>query len=199
MTEDEKPKYVLPPLARGGLFAEPNFKPRLADRLGSVRTDNGVSEHWPKDIAPVFYPHVNNPLALGAMVTVAQRPQVSGEKTLVEVPGGEGPSLPSALATPPGNSEPIEPLPGSSVRGKTELGPPEGLLEPEAAVAPTARYGLTQIGGPGEVPQPVVEVIEASGAVEAVAEPVQATEAPTEAPDEPAEWEAPLELEGEGP
>lgn len=52
---------VLPPLVAGGLFVDPNWTPRLADRLGSVRTDmGGVHEHWPQDLAPVFYPHIPN-------------------------------------------------------------------------------------------------------------------------------------------
>jgi len=217
----EKPKYAVPPLARGGLYVDPNFKPRLADRLGSVNTQYGVSEHWPKDIAPVFYPHVNNPLALGAMIVTPPAPSLSepvreyqgeGETTLVEVPGGEGELLDgSPLVGPPGNSDPL--LPGSSVRGKTTLGPPEGLLEPEAAVAPTARYGLTEVGGGGsstvemgkapqevsrEPSQEAPEVIEATAVMDVDVQPPEAPTAPRAVLDETLEYEAPYELEGEG-
>lgn len=228
MTEETKPTYAQPPLARGGLFAEPNFRPRLADRLGSVKTDFGVSEHWPKDIAPVFYPHVNNPLALGAMIITppVQKDQEEGEKTLGEVPGGEDDLLHTVvLDGPPGSSEPEPFTLGSSVRGKKVLGPAEGLQRPESAVAPSARYGLAHLDE-GEVktpladqteapsvgttptttsakatapPQEVVEVLEASGAMEVASQPVKVATTPTEAQEEPAEYEPPLVLGDEEP
>jgi IPT/TIG domain len=47
-------------MVRGGLFVDPNWTPRLADRLGSVRTDTMVHEHWAQDLAPVMYPHIPN-------------------------------------------------------------------------------------------------------------------------------------------
>jgi hypothetical protein len=50
-----------PPLVHGGLWVSPNWTPNLANRLGSVRTDlGGVSEHWPRDLVPVMYPHIPN-------------------------------------------------------------------------------------------------------------------------------------------
>jgi IPT/TIG domain len=55
------PDGYQPPLVAGGLFVDPNWTPRLADRLGSVRTNlGGVMEHWPQDLAPVMYPHLPN-------------------------------------------------------------------------------------------------------------------------------------------
>lgn len=55
------PEGYQPPLVAGGLFVDPNWVPRLADRLGSVRTDmGGVPEHWPQDLVPVMYPHLPN-------------------------------------------------------------------------------------------------------------------------------------------
>jgi hypothetical protein len=58
--DPELPEGYTPPLVHGGLFVDRNWAPRLADRLGSVRTDFGVAEHWPRDIAPVMYPHLPN-------------------------------------------------------------------------------------------------------------------------------------------
>jgi IPT/TIG domain len=60
-TDDDLPEGYQPPLVHGGLFVDPNWAPRLADRLGSVRTDmGGVAEHWPQDLVPVMYPHIPN-------------------------------------------------------------------------------------------------------------------------------------------
>lgn len=58
---DDVPEGYQPPLVAGGLFVDPNWSPRLSDRLGSVRTDmGGVPEHWPQDLVPVMYPHLPN-------------------------------------------------------------------------------------------------------------------------------------------
>jgi IPT/TIG domain len=64
------PEGYQPPLVAGGLFVDPNWTPRLADRLGSVRTDmGGVAEHWGRDIVPVMYPHLPNSFWIEAPAT----------------------------------------------------------------------------------------------------------------------------------
>jgi hypothetical protein len=68
MTDVTPPGYA-PPMEAGGLFVDPNWTPRLVDRMGSVITDGGgVAEHWGRDLAPVFYPDLPNSFWLEAPV-----------------------------------------------------------------------------------------------------------------------------------
>ena len=88
-------------MVHGGLFVEKNWTPRLADRLGSVRTDSLPNEHWARDIAPVMYPHLPNSFWIEA----------PGEPP-VELPV-EPPVEPAALATSaeagtPGDFQPTD-------------------------------------------------------------------------------------------
>lgn len=145
-------EYASPPLVHGGLFPDPNWSPRLADRLGSVVTDGGgVSEHWHRDIAPVFAPHLPNsfwvevPEDDGLVGTsddptagpTAELAQVVGEKTPVEASGvasltslGLPPEASGTEVVPEAPPEPVETLP-------TVEAPLPANVVPEATEAPT--------------------------------------------------------------
>jgi large repetitive protein len=103
-------------MVAGGLFVTPNWSPRLADRLGSVRTDFGVAEHWPRDLAPVMYPHLPNPFWR----------EVPGEVPPEVPPEGPPPEVPADMAT------------------SADAGTP-GDFQPSGAITPTSLEDMASV------------------------------------------------------
>jgi hypothetical protein len=132
--EPEPRAPITPPMARGGLYLDPNFVPRLSDRLGSVRTDTGVNPNWHRAIAPgVFFPHLPNPAAQAP--TVAELPETHPVEAS-HAPAPELVPVPPLVAEPEVVVEapqaPVEPP--EALEGPT--GPPVPFQPPTVAQAP---------------------------------------------------------------